>query len=118
MTYTISDKQFDKVTADVNSQMKNSAPDYNMQTNNCTTWAVNEAASVGIDLPQTKGHDAGGEGLDAGDLGQDLRDRGAQLNAELKKDGGSSGTGGSSGSSSSSSGASFTPTPHEDKPNN
>lgn len=114
MTYTVSDDQFKALAADINKQLAN-PEDYNMQTNNCATWVVNEAGVAGVTLPQTSGTSEGGTGLDPGDLGQDQRDRGAQLNPSLQSGSGSSGSSGSSsgssGSSSSSSGSSASPSP-------
>jgi RHS repeat-associated protein len=74
-TYTLSDDQFKALAGDINKQLAN-PEQYNMQTNNCATWVVNEAGAVGINLPQTPGKQDGGSGLDPGDLGQDLRERG------------------------------------------
>ena len=114
MTYTLTDDQFKALAADINKQLAN-PENYNMQTNNCATWVVNESKVAGVDLPQTSGKSEGGTGLDPGDLGQDLRDRGAQLNPSLQSGSGSSGSSGSSsgssGSSSSSSGSSGSPSP-------
>jgi hypothetical protein len=111
MTYTVSDDQFKALADGINKQLAN-PEDYNMQTNNCATWVVNEAGVAGVDLPRTSGKSDGGTGLDPGDLGQDLRDRGAQLNPSLQSGGGSSGSSGnSSGSSGSSSGGFGSPVP-------
>ncbi len=74
-TYTLSDDQFKALAGDINKQLAN-PEQYNMQTNNCATWVVNEAGAVGINLPQTPGKQDGGTGQDPGDLGQDLRERG------------------------------------------
>lgn len=121
MSYTISDKQYDQLMRDITGQIQNGAPDYNMETENCTTWVVNEAGTIGIDLPQTPGKDAGGSGLDPGDLGQDLRDKGAQVIPNLNSNGGSSGTSGTLGNGSSGSGSlgggSSDSSPHNKDPN-
>lgn len=114
-TYTISDEKFKAVAADINSQIQN-AEQYNMQSNNCATWTVNEAGVAGVDLPQTLGSEDGQKALDPGDLGQDLRDRGAQVNPSL--DSGNSSGSGSSGSGSSGSGPAPTPDSQKNqKPN-
>src|SRR6185437_21656 len=87
-TFTISDDKFKAVVDDVNSQSKD-PEQYNMQSNNCATWVVNEAKVGGVDLPKTPGKQDGGSGLDPGDLGQDLRDRGGMVNPNLDSGGGS-----------------------------
>ena len=47
---------------------------YNLNTNNCTTFAINTLASGGINVPATMGNwSFGGHGDDPGDLGEDLR---------------------------------------------
>ena len=45
---------------------------YNLNSFNCTTFAINAMAAAGIYLPNTKGTWAGGTGNDPGDLGQDI----------------------------------------------
>jgi RHS repeat-associated protein len=95
MTVTISDDAYATIKSDINTQAKK-AQDYNMQTNNCANWVVNEAGKAGVNLPQTKGKTDGRQGLDPGDLGQDLREKykgKAVVNPDKKKDSGSSGSG-------------------------
>jgi hypothetical protein len=46
---------------------------YNLNTNNCTTFAINAVYQAGITLPRTVGTWLGGAGDDPGDLGEDLR---------------------------------------------
>ena len=46
---------------------------YNLNTNNCTTFAINGMAQAGINLPRTIGTWLDGAGNDPGDLGEDLR---------------------------------------------
>ena len=47
---------------------------YNINTNNCTTWAVNFARDLGFSLPKNVGfgHWLLGSGLNPADLGEDL----------------------------------------------
>jgi len=45
---------------------------YNLNSFNCTTFAINAMAAAGIYLPNTKGTWADGTGDDPGDLGQDI----------------------------------------------
>jgi len=51
----------------------NSAMNYNLNTNNCTTFVLNAVAQAGINLPRTIGSWPGGSGDDPGDLGEDMR---------------------------------------------
>jgi len=46
---------------------------YNLNSNNCSTFAINTLAQAGINLPRTVGSWPGGSGCDPGDLGQDIR---------------------------------------------
>lgn len=46
---------------------------YNLNTNNCTTFAINAVAQAGINLPRTMGTWTDGAGDDPGDLGEDIR---------------------------------------------
>jgi hypothetical protein len=45
---------------------------YNLNTDNCSTFAINAMAAGGITLPSTHGTWPGGSGDDPGDLGQDI----------------------------------------------
>ena len=45
---------------------------YNLNSNNCSTFAINTFALAGINLPRTVGTWLGGSGNDPGDLGQDI----------------------------------------------
>jgi hypothetical protein len=53
-----------------------SSPGYNydVNSNNCTTFAINALAAGHIYLPSTTGYWIGGLGNDPGDLGEDIRD--------------------------------------------
>lgn len=46
---------------------------YNLNTNNCTHFALNALGSVGINFPRTYGSWTNGGGLNPGDLGEDMR---------------------------------------------
>jgi hypothetical protein len=46
--------------------------DYNLNTNNCSTFAINAMAAGGVTLPSTHGTWPGGSGDDPGDLGEDI----------------------------------------------
>jgi hypothetical protein len=46
---------------------------YDLNTNNCTTFALQAMRMDGINLPATVGHWPDGSGYDPGDLGEDLR---------------------------------------------
>jgi hypothetical protein len=56
---------------------------YNLNSNNCTTFALNALASAGINIPTTKGTWLDGSGDDPGDLGEDIR--GMQLPANTTR---------------------------------
>ena len=55
------------------SQGNNSGYMYNINSNNCTTFAIDALAAGHIYLPSTIGYWLGGLGNDPGDLGEDLR---------------------------------------------
>lgn len=46
---------------------------YNLNSYNCTTFAITALAAGGINVPATRGTWIGGEGLNPGDLGEDIR---------------------------------------------
>lgn len=46
---------------------------YNLNSNNCSTWAIDRLAAIGIILPKTIGNWPGGAGCNPGDLGEDIR---------------------------------------------
>ena len=46
---------------------------YDLNINNCTTFAINALGAAGINLPRTSGTWLNGSGLNPGDLGEDLR---------------------------------------------
>jgi hypothetical protein len=71
-SFTVNNAQFFNILNFV-SQGNNSGYLYNLNTNNCTTFAISAVAQAGIDLPRTIGTWLGGAGNDPGDLGEDLR---------------------------------------------
>jgi len=72
LTITVNNIQFFDILNYV-SLGNNSGFDYNLNSNNCTTFAINALASSGIILPTTKGSWPLGSGDDPGDLGEDIR---------------------------------------------
>lgn len=53
---------------------------YNLNSNNCTTFALNALGSAGILIPRTTGNWLNGGGLNPGDLGEDIREMQLQPN--------------------------------------
>lgn len=72
LTVNVSSNQFYSVLNYV-SLGNNPGYDYNLSTNNCTTFAINAMAAGGVSLPSTNGSWPGGSGNDPGDLGEDIR---------------------------------------------
>ena len=72
LTITVSSSQFFNILnyAELGNNM---GFIYNLNTNNCTTFALNALAAGGISLPSTQGTWPGGAGNDPGDLGEDIR---------------------------------------------
>ena len=69
-TINLTNAQFYQI---LNYCTNNSAMNYNLNTNNCTTFVLNAVAQTGINLPRTVGAWPGGSGDDPGDLGEDIR---------------------------------------------
>lgn len=55
------------------SQVGSSKLSYDLNSFNCTTFALNALSNVGINLPRTNGTWPNGSGANPGDLGEDLR---------------------------------------------
>jgi hypothetical protein len=72
LTIEVSSSQFFSI---LNYSMlgNNQGYNYDLNNNNCTTFALNALAAGGITLPSTKGTWPGGSGNDPGDLGEDIR---------------------------------------------
>ena len=57
---------------------------YNLNSNNCTTFALDAMDAGGVSIPSTVGTWAfNGQGLDPGDLGEDIR--GMQLGSNMTR---------------------------------
>jgi hypothetical protein len=69
-TFTVDNGQFFNILNYISSA---STSTYNLNTNNCTTFAINAMTEAGINLPATTGTWPGGAGDDPGDLGQDMK---------------------------------------------
>ena len=72
-SFTVTNAQFFNILNFV-SQGNSPGYLYNLNTNNCTTFAINAVAQAGISLPRTIGTWPDGAGNDPGDLGEDMRD--------------------------------------------
>jgi hypothetical protein len=71
-SYTVNNAQFYDMLNFIIS-VNNSSYLYNLNSNNCSTFAINTFAQAGINLPRTVGTWPGGSGNDPGDLGEDIR---------------------------------------------
>lgn len=63
-------------------------PTYNLNSFNCTTFAVTELTNIGIQVPQNSSSWPYGGGLNPGRLGQDLRNMSLPLGADRNTSGG------------------------------
>jgi hypothetical protein len=79
LTVTVDDGQFFNMLNFV-TQGNNSGYLYNMNTNNCTTFALNALQAGSVNIPTKTGSWAGGSGDDPGDLGEDIRSMPLQSN--------------------------------------
>ncbi len=73
LTITLTSSDFTSMLNFV-SQGNDAGYTYNLNSNNCTTFALNALSSIGINLPQTRGTWTNGGGVNPGDLGEDIRD--------------------------------------------
>jgi hypothetical protein len=73
LTITMTNAQFFTILNFL-GQGNNTGYLYNLNSNNCTTFALNALASAGINIATTKGTWLDGTGDDPGDLGEDIRD--------------------------------------------
>jgi hypothetical protein len=71
-SYTVNNAQFYQMLNFVES-VNSSSYLYNLNSNNCSTFAINTLAQAGFNLPRTVGTWPGGSGNDPGDLGEDIR---------------------------------------------
>lgn len=72
VTYTMDNSQFFKVLEFV-SHGNDAGFNYDLNSNNCSSFAIRALRSAGIVLPVSPGTWPNGEGFNPGDLGEDLR---------------------------------------------
>ncbi|AXY77635.1 hypothetical protein D3H65_28245 [Paraflavitalea soli] len=72
LTIRMTSSQFFTVLNYIN-QANSSIFQYNLNTNNCTTFAINALNSAGFGIPATRGTWHNGQGCNPGDLGEDIR---------------------------------------------
>jgi hypothetical protein len=70
LTYTTTGTQFMNI---LNSFSNGNTVNYDLNTNNCTTWALSALSAGGINVNTTPGSWPFGGGDDPGDLGEDIR---------------------------------------------
>jgi len=71
LTINVSATQFFGILSSI-SLGNNPGFNYDLNTDNCTTFVINSLGSNGVVLPSTKGTWATGSGNDPGDLGEDI----------------------------------------------
>lgn len=81
LTVTVSSTQFFAML-NYMYQATNTAT-YNLNSNNCTDFAVDAMDAGGVSIPTRVGSWVGGQGLDPGDLGEDIR--GMQLSSNMTR---------------------------------
>ncbi|MCC9018719.1 MULTISPECIES: hypothetical protein [Flavobacterium] len=74
--------------SEVISKITNYSGQYNLNTNNCSDFAQQIAATGGLKLPNTDGSWPGGGGTNPGNLGQDIRNMALPSGASIKTTGG------------------------------
>jgi len=72
LTVNVTNSQFFNMLNYI-AQGNNAGYMYNLNTNNCTTFALNTLSVGDITLPRTTGNWVNGSGNDPGDLGEDIR---------------------------------------------
>jgi hypothetical protein len=72
LTITMTNSQFAQILQYIQLG-NNSGFMYNLNSNNCSTFALNALKAGGINLPRTEGSWLNGSGLNPGDLGEDIR---------------------------------------------
>jgi hypothetical protein len=80
LTYTLTNSQFFAMLNYI-SLGNNSGYIYDLNSNNCTTFALHTLAAGGVTLTTQAGNWSGGTGDDPGDLGEDIRDMTVPANA-------------------------------------
>ena len=78
----VNSHQFNQIL-DYLSKGNNKGYQYNLNSNNCTSFALDALQEGGINLPHTVGKWHHGSGLNPGDLGQDLRNMKLSSNMKL-----------------------------------
>ncbi len=71
LTVTMNNSQFFDVLNYIS--LANAYP-YNLNSNNCTTFAINALTRAGFRIPATRGNWLNGSGNNPGDLGEDIRE--------------------------------------------
>jgi hypothetical protein len=79
LTYTTTGTQFMNI---LNAFSSGNSVNYDLNTNNCTTWALSALASGGISISTKQGSWPFGGGDDPGDLGEDIRNMQVSSNAQ------------------------------------
>ena len=83
LTVAVTSQQFFQML-NYTMQGNNVGYDYNLNSNNCTTFALDALDAGGVAIPATVGTwPGGGQGLDPGDLGEDIR--GMQLSGNMTR---------------------------------
>lgn len=82
-TIKMTGSQFTDILSYV-SQGNNLGYMYDLNTNNCTTFALNALSSVGFYMPRTNGVWQNGGGVNPGDLGEDIRNMVSTSNLTIK----------------------------------
>lgn len=72
LTVTMTSSQFNAALNYIN-QGNNGGYTYNLNSYNCTTFAIDALAAAGVHLPATTGSWLNGSGFNPGDLGEDIR---------------------------------------------
>lgn len=72
LTITMDNSQFFQVVNYINLWQE-SGVTYDLNSNNCTTFALNALSTAGVNLPRTSGNWVNGGGVNPGDLGEDIR---------------------------------------------
>ncbi len=79
LTYTTTGTQFMNI---LNAFSSGNSVNYDLNTNNCTTWALSALSAGGINISTKQGSWPFGGGDDPGDLGEDIRNMPVSSNAQ------------------------------------
>ena len=72
LTITLTNSQFFQMMEFL-SHGNDPGYNYDLNSNNCTNFALNTLGAAGVALPATRGTWLNGEGFNPGDLGEDIR---------------------------------------------